>query len=79
MERAWRVRTRVLPGNRIEITAPELPEGSEVEVAIMSERKAPTQHSVLDLIDSLPPGPHSYPTWDEFKRRFQEERDAWKR
>ena len=39
----------------------------------------PARRSVLELLDALPPGPRSAPTWDEIERQFQEERDAWDR
>jgi hypothetical protein len=33
----------------------------------------------LEFLEALPPGPRSYPTWEEIERRIQEERDAWDR
>jgi hypothetical protein len=36
MQAALKLNTTVLAGHRIEITAPELPEGTDVEVIIMS-------------------------------------------
>lgn len=72
---------RVQSGNRIEITAPELKEGQDVDVFLIP-RPSATYHprrSVLEFLDSLPPGPRSAPTWDEIERQFQAERDAWER
>jgi hypothetical protein len=67
-------------GNRIEISAPELKEGQEVDVYFVPRApEAPSRRSVLEFLDSLPAGPRSAPTWDEVDRRFQEERDAWDR
>ncbi len=34
MQAALKLKTIVLPGNRVELSAPELPEGAEVEVFI---------------------------------------------
>jgi hypothetical protein len=71
---------RVQPGNKIEITALELKEGQEVDVFLIP-RPSETQprRSILEFLDSLPPGPRSAPTWDEIERQFQEERNAWDR
>ena len=77
---ALHVTTRVLPGNKIEITAPELVEGQAVEVFLVLPRAAGApRRSLLEFIESLPPGPRSAPTWEEFERQFQEERDSWDR
>lgn len=80
METALRVTTTVQPGNKIEIADPELIEGAQVEVTIVMHRTPqPALRSILDFLDSLPPGPRSYSTWEEFERRFQEERNSWER
>ena len=77
---ALQVTAKVLPGNRIEVSAPELTEGQAVEVILLlPPRPAVEKPSALDIIKSLPPGPHSYPTWEEFERAFQEERNSWDR
>jgi hypothetical protein len=75
-----RLQTEVLPGHRIEVSAPELPVGDAVEVIVRFRERHPTVGGgILDFLQSLPPGPRSYPTWEEFERSFQEERDAWER
>jgi hypothetical protein len=82
MQSALHVTTRVLPGHRIEITAPELVEGEPVEVFVVVKPpvEAPAKRmSMLEFIETLPPGPRSAATWEEFERQFQEERDAWDR
>jgi hypothetical protein len=80
MESALRVQATVLPGHRIEINAPELPEGSKVDVIVLlPDQSAPPRRTILDFLNSLPAGPRSYPSWEEFERRFQEEREAWDR
>jgi hypothetical protein len=80
MQTAWRTQTTVLPGHRLELYTPELPEGDTVEVIVLLPVKpAPPRRSVLDFLDALPPGPRSYPTWQEVEQHFQEERDAWDR
>ncbi len=71
---------RVQPGSRIEITAPELKEGQDVDVFLIPRpSESQTRGSVLEFLDSLPPGPRSAPTWDDIERQFQEERDSWGR
>ncbi|MBV8232307.1 MAG: hypothetical protein JO355_09495 [Planctomycetaceae bacterium] len=80
LQAALHITTRVQPGNKIEIIAPELIEGEAVEVFLVLPRQAePPRRSALEIIESLPPGPRSYPTWEEFERRFQGERDSWER
>ena len=77
---ALHLTARVQPGNKIEITAPDLKEGQEVDVFLIPRApQRPPRRTVLEFLDALPPGPRSAPTWDEIERRFQEERDAWDR
>lgn len=77
---ALQLTTHVLPGNRIEISSPQLEEGQPVDVIVLlPQARHSEQPSALDIIRSLPPGPHSYPTWEEFERAFQEERNSWDR
>ena len=81
MQTALRIQTIVLPGNRLNITAPELPEGNTVEVIIMLPEISTTtpSHSMIELVDTLPPGPRSGKTWQEIEKHLQEERDSWDR
>jgi hypothetical protein len=52
MQSALRLQTVVLPGGRIEVTAPELPEGDQIELIILV-----SEHTLTDV-----PGPSSrYP------------------
>jgi hypothetical protein len=80
MQTTLRWHTTILPGHRIEITAPELPEGRTVEVIIVLPESVPSlPRTILDFLDALPPGPRSYSTWDEMEQQLQEERDSWER
>ena len=82
MQAALRLETTVLPGHRLEITAPELPEGARVEVIVLLPAKPePRRISVLEFLESLPPGPspRAFPTWEEYERHLQEEKDSWDR
>jgi hypothetical protein len=75
-----RLRATVQPGHRLEVIAPELPEGELVDVVVQfSSPPAPPRRGILDFLDALPPGPRSYSTWEEMERQFQQERDAWDR
>jgi hypothetical protein len=77
---ALHITARVQSGSKIEITAPELQEGQDVDVFLVARpSETPSRPSVLEFLDALPPGPRSAPTWDEVDRQFQEERDAWDR
>jgi hypothetical protein len=70
----------VLPGHRIEVSAPELPEGVKVEVIVVLPEQPKTQRiSMLELLKSLPPGPRAFPTWEEYERHLREEKDSWER
>ena len=80
LQNALHITARVQSGNKIEITAPGLQEGQDVNVYLVPRpSETPSRRSVLEFLDSLPSGPRSAPTWDEVERRFQEERDAWDR
>ena len=70
---------RVGPGHRVEVVAPELNEGDLVNVTVSpctSEIPCRTG-SVLVFLDSLPPGPRAFPTWDEYEQHLQKERNSW--
>jgi hypothetical protein len=69
--------TTVLLGHRIEISAPELPEGTRVDVLIVpTTTPAPKRRSALEIIESLQ-GRRLFQTQDLVRGHLQEERDAW--
>ena len=48
--------TTVLPGNRVEIYAPQLPEGAKVEVTVvLAQQPTPAFGSAHEFLQSLPP------------------------
>lgn len=58
MQTALRMETTVLPGHRLEISAPELLEGAKVEViVVLPEKRAPARQPMLEFLATLPPGP----------------------
>lgn len=80
MQAALRMETTILPGHRIEVSAPELPEGARVEVIVVLP-KAPTapRRSMLDFLATLPPGPLLFRTPEDANQYVHEERDSWDR
>ena len=75
-----RIETTILPGHRLEITNPKLPEGAMVEVIVVVPEKTPGKFgSALDFLESLPPGPRAFKTWEEYEKHLREEKDSWER
>lgn len=62
---APRMETAVLPGHRVEISAPELPEGAKVEVTVVVLPDKPAFQSMHEFLQSLPPGPRAFDAWEE--------------
>jgi len=80
MQSALRLETTVLPGHRVELSDPGLPEGAQVEVIVMlPEKPKPAFGSALDFLESLPPGPRAFDTWEEYEQFLREEKDSWER
>jgi hypothetical protein len=80
MQTALRTETTVLPGHRLEISAPELPEGARVEViVVLPDKPEPRFGSALEFLESLPPGPRAFKTWEEYEQHLREERNSWDR
>jgi hypothetical protein len=72
--------TTVLPGHRLELSAPELPEGARVEVIVVLPAPRESKFgSAFEFLQSLPAGPRAFRTWEEYKRHLQQERDSWDR
>jgi hypothetical protein len=85
MQTAYYTTTTVLPGSRIEISAPELTEGQEVQVIVVSRAQAETTAqrrrtgpSALDIIEAYK-GPGVFATAEDVDRHINEERDSWDR
>jgi hypothetical protein len=80
MQTALRMETTILPGHRLEISVPELPEGARVEIIVLlPEQPKPRRLSMLEFLESLPPGPRAFPTWEAYERHLREEKDSWER
>jgi hypothetical protein len=72
-----RVRTRVLPGHRIECAVPEVPVGAEVEIQIAEV--ALHRVGVADYLAGLAPVSRSPEEWAALEADFAREREAWDR
>lgn len=80
MQTALRLETTILPGHRLEVCAPELPDGVKVEViVVMPPGPSKPRMSMLEFLETLPPGPRAFKTWEEYEQHLREEKDAWER
>jgi hypothetical protein len=81
MNAAYHTTTTVLPGHRIEITAPGLGEGQQVQVVVIPV-PAPTEcrqgPSALEIIEAYK-GPGVFASAEDVDRHINEERDSWDR
>jgi hypothetical protein len=83
MQAALKLTTRVLPGNRVEFTSPELVEGEDVELIVLRPVDAASIQSpskfknVLEYLNSLTPVERTPEQWAEVEREFREERNSW--
>jgi len=80
-----KLHTKVLPGHRIELSSPELPEGQEVEVEVRSQTTLPAPGDHIDILElaKLPPEkrrPYLEAAARKMVNLYKEddpERDAW--
>ncbi len=84
MQAALKLTTRVLPGRRIEFTAPELTEGEDVEIVVALPQTAERSNSRIfasaaEYLDSLPPIPRTTEEWTAIERELNAEKDSWDR
>ena len=78
MQTILQTETTVLPGNRVEVCAPQLPEGARVEVTVvLAQQPAPAFGSAHEFLQSLPPGPRAFKTWEEYEEFLRKEKDSW--
>ena len=79
MNAAYHTTTTVLPGHKIEITAPELREGDEVRVVVLPvSPPAPGRLSGLEIIQAYK-GPRAFASAEDIDRYINEERNSWDR
>lgn len=71
------IKATVLPGNKIEVPAPEYAVGQTVDVTVMWPEAEPNRRrSALEILDSLPGG-QMFKTAEEVDRYIEEERNSW--
>jgi hypothetical protein len=77
MATAVRVKTIVLPGGKIEVSAPELIPGQHATVfVVVEEDEPPEKRHALDILAELP-GHLEFRTAEDVDRYIQEERASW--
>ena len=72
--------TTVQPGHRVEVTVDELQIGQPVQVYIVPHQPGPRDYpgqSLLDYIQKHRRPMTSYPSWEEYEKALQTERDSW--
>jgi hypothetical protein len=65
--------------NGVVVPSSPLPEGAKVEVIVLPEEASLRRLSMLELLETLPPGPRAFDTWEEYEQHLREEKDAWDR
>ena len=73
-----RVKTKILPGGKIEISAPELIAGQEATIIVTVEDNKPDERHVIDVLKNLS-GHQLFHTADEIDAHIREERESWDR
>jgi hypothetical protein len=85
MQSALKFTTAILPGRRIEISSPELPEKGEVELIVVlpeaTETEGPRKstETVLSFLKSLPSRPYTREEWEKVEEDLQAGRNSWDR
>ena len=79
MQAALKLTARVLPGKRVEFTAPELTEGEDVELIVLKSDKSippPAQPfaSAWEYLQSLKPVERTPEEWEAVERELQAEK-----
>ena len=77
MPKALHRKTTVLPGGKVEIVSPELPEGQTVDVVVVYESNA-SDRSVMDILNSGPER-RLFQTADEVRAYLAQEKASWDR
>ena len=79
MTNAVHIKTTILPGGKIEISAPELPSGKQADVFVVIESEEPAKkRRALDILAEAP-GHRLFQTAEEVDAYIREERDSWER
>jgi hypothetical protein len=76
MLQALRVKTTVLPGHRIEIQSPDLPEGQSVSVFIILEEDEAPKRPFFDVLGDYAGG-DLFKSAEEVDAYLRGERESW--
>lgn len=77
MQKELHLRTKVLPGGKIEIAHVELPVGKTVDV-VVREPSDSARRSAMDILGEAP-GQRIFKTKAEVASHLADERESWKR
>ena len=77
MQKALHIRTKVLPGGKVEVASPELEAGQTVDV-VVTRSSSTEQRSVVDILAEAP-GHRLFKTGKEVDDYIKVERAAWDR
>jgi len=72
----FQVQTTILPGHRIEIQAPELPEGRAVTVLVLVDEPPVPKRRLRDILADYPGG-QLFRSAEEVDDYLRAEREAW--
>jgi hypothetical protein len=76
MSPALQVKTKVLPGHRIEIQTPELPEGRSATVFIVLDEEEGTKRPLREVLGDYPGGT-LFQSAEQVDAYLRAERDSW--
>jgi hypothetical protein len=76
MDVALQVRTTILPGHRIEIQAPELPEGRTATVLVFVDEVPLPKRRLSDILADYPGG-QLFRSAEEVDAYLRAERESW--
>ncbi len=78
MQVALHIKTEVLPGNKIEITEPNLIVGDSVDVLVMTEQVLPSKReSIIEMITQIRSQITSFKTSEQIDQEIQEIKNSW--
>jgi hypothetical protein len=69
-------RTTILPGHRIEVTAPELPEGRTATVFVVLDEATSEKRLLREVLGDYPGG-EVFQTAEQVDAYLKTEREAW--
>jgi hypothetical protein len=65
--------------NGVIVSSSPLPEGAKVQVTVVPDQAKPRRLSMLEFLETLPPGPRAFETWEEYEQHLRQEKEAWDR